>query len=365
MPLSVNTLRDLMIQDSPLAELSDHNLELIIAHASVEDYRPMDALVQEGDIGDSLFIVLQGQLDVSKLMGGASRHLALLSVGHCFGEISLISDAPRTATVTAVTRVKCLRLGQQAFDQLLESNGSFAKQITKLLSKRLLDTERATDRQLIESYETLIFALSDLAESRDPETGEHLLRVQNYCRELATLLMADSRFAPLITPEFINDIYVASPLHDIGKVGIPDDVLLKPGRLTEEEFEIMKQHAGLGAKTLERVLQKLETSTFRIAYQVILHHHERWDGSGYPSGLSGEDISLAGRIMALADVYDALLSKRVYKAAFSHEKAVDIIRSGAGSHFDPRITEVFLNNIERFQAIYQQYAEKQVEGELP
>ncbi len=261
--------------------------------------------------------------------------------------------------MTACHPSVCLKLNKDTFEQLLADNGRFGQKMMKVLTQRMIDTERTSNRQLIESYQALIFALSDLAESRDPETGAHLFRVQNYCRLLASLMADTERFGNEIDANFIEDIYVAAPLHDIGKVGIPDGVLLKPGSLTDQEFAIMKTHASLGAKTLVKVLSKLESSTFRVAYHVILEHHERYDGSGYPNGTAGLDISLEGRIMAVADVYDALLSKRVYKAAFSYEKAKSIISEGRGKHFDPDITDLFLENIDQFEEIHQQFADEE------
>ena len=149
-------------------------------------------------------------------------------------------------------------------------------------------------------------------------------------------------------------MYKASPLHDIGKVGIPDSILLKPGKLTEEEFAIMKTHARIGYDTLAQVGSQYSGNSFlKLGMEITLGHHEKWNGSGYPQGLSGESIPLSARIMALADVYDALRSKRVYKEAFSHEKSAGIIREGWGSHFDPVLTDLFLRHEEEFRAMYE------------
>ena len=187
-----------------------------------------------------------------------------------------------------------------------------------------------------------IFALSKLAESRDPETGAHLERVREYSKLLAVILGKNSRYLQLVDSNFIEDLYIASPLHDIGKVCLPDHILLKPGRHTDEEFAIMKTHSALGAKTLREVNQQNENNNFiKMGIEIAESHHEKWDGTGYPLGLAGIAIPLSGRILALADVYDALRSKRCYKEAFSHEKTCDIIFQESGKQFDPDVVACF------------------------
>jgi putative two-component system response regulator len=216
----------------------------------------------------------------------------------------------------------------------------------------------------LESREVTIFALAKLAESRDPETGAHLDRVRNYCRLLAQQLAALPKFAHEIDGEFIRLIYATSPLHDIGKVGIPDHVLLKAGLLNDCEYEIMKTHALLGADTLRAALDQFPQAKFlRMACNIAATHHERWDGTGYPHGLAGEAIPLCGRIVALADVYDALCSKRVYKAAYSHEVARSIILDGKGKHFDPDIVDAFLACEDKFLAIRKEFSNADDDGE--
>ncbi len=210
----------------------------------------------------------------------------------------------------------------------------------------------------LETREMAIFAMAKLAESRDPETGAHLERVRNYCRVLADQLAADSPYASNIDGEFARLLYSTSPLHDIGKVGIPDYVLLKAGQLSDREFALMKTHAELGAQTLAAALEQFPNARFlKMARDIALTHHERWDGSGYPQGLAGEQIPLSGRIVALADVYDALSSKRTYKEAYSHDVARSIIVDSSGSHFDPVIVEGFLACEDQFIAIRRQFSD--------
>jgi putative two-component system response regulator len=220
---------------------------------------------------------------------------------------------------------------------------------------------RAGERILsLETRDIAIFALAKLTESRDPETGAHLERVQNYCRVVARHLFEKEKFKNLVDPEYIRLIYITSPLHDIGKVGIPDRVLLKPGRLTEEEFEIMKTHTTMGAETLEAALKKFPNAKFlQMARDIALSHHERYDGTGYPRGLNGEAIPLCGRIVSLADVYDALTSKRVYKEDYAHEVAESILLEESGKQFDPEVVEAFKANQGEFIAIRERFHEKE------
>lgn len=212
---------------------------------------------------------------------------------------------------------------------------------------------RAGERMLAaECRDLMIFALAKLADSRDNETGGHLERIREYCRILCRELATWPEYQTIIDGVYIQSIYETSPLHDIGKVGIPDNILLKPGRLTKEEFAIMTEHAKIGGDTLQAVAQTRPDAVFlRMACQIALTHHERWDGSGYPNGLAGEDIPLCGRIVAIADVYDALTSHRVYKPAYSHECAVEIITEGCGSHFDPSMVRAFLQLQDEFQMV--------------
>ena len=208
----------------------------------------------------------------------------------------------------------------------------------------------------METRDLAIFAMAKLAESRDPETGAHLERMRSYSRVLAHHLSKQPKFAGQVDNDYVRMIYLTSPLHDIGKVGIPDCVLLKPARLSDREFEIMKQHALIGAETLEAALLEHPGAEFlRMGRHIALTHHERWDGSGYPQGLAGEEIPLCGRIVALADVYDALTTKRVYKDAFQHDVARSIIVEESGTHFDPDVVEAFLATEQEFIAIREKF----------
>jgi putative two-component system response regulator len=209
----------------------------------------------------------------------------------------------------------------------------------------------------LETRDMTIFALAKLAESRDPDTGHHLERVQGYSRLLAQELLRSGAYPDQMDPGFVNLIFETSPLHDIGKVAIPDCVLLKPGRLSDEEFNIMKSHTTMGAETLAAAAGKFPKAKYlRMAREIAESHHERWDGGGYPKGLKGEEIPLSGRIVALADVYDALVSRRVYKASMTHVTARSIILEGSGTHFDPRVVEAFLAVEQQFKEVQQRFS---------
>jgi len=196
--------------------------------------------------------------------------------------------------------------------------------------------------EISNSQLTTIFALAKLAEARDDNTGNHIEHTRIYCKALAQELQKYPRFQSIVNDTFVENIYYASPLHDIGKVGIPDNILLKPGKLTQDEFEKMKAHTVVGANTLNIVHNQYPKNTFlNMGIAITRSHHEKWDGNGYPDNLSGEDIPLAARIMAVADVYDALRSKRPYKPAFTHEKSCEIILGESGRHFDPAIIDAF------------------------
>ncbi|MCF8479163.1 MAG: two-component system response regulator [Rhodospirillum sp.] len=232
----------------------------------------------------------------------------------------------------------------------LKSHADFLKDKASWLEREVRD--RTQDISRIK--ELSIVAMATLAETRDNETGNHIRRTQNYVKALAEALVPFPSYSEDLTPANIDLLFKSAPLHDIGKVGIPDAILLKPGRLTAEEFSIMKTHATLGANAIreaETMLDSAEPSFLRYAREIAEYHHEKWDGSGYPLGLAGDDIPLSGRLMALADVYDALISERCYKPAWTHEQAVDMIREGRDTHFDPRMVDVFLGMSETFRDI--------------
>ncbi len=198
--------------------------------------------------------------------------------------------------------------------------------------------------------------MADLVESRDSDTGAHVQKTAAYVKIIVEGLKAKGYYAGKITPKFISDVVRSAPLHDIGKINIPDEVLNKPGKLTDEEYEIMKTHAAAGKRIMENAISTVEGDNYlKEARNMAGYHHERWDGKGYPEGIHGEVIPLSARIMAVADVFDALTSPRVYKPAFSLEKSLSILEEGKGTQFDPKCVEVFMESLSEVKVILRKY----------
>ncbi len=218
-------------------------------------------------------------------------------------------------------------------------------------------------REMAALQQVSILAMASLAEVRDVDTGNHLRRTQNYIRALGNQLLTHPRFSGQLTPRVVDMLFQCAPLHDIGKVGIPDRILLKPGRYEPHEFEIMKTHPTMGWQALEHAQFAAGESIefLEIAKQIVYCHHEKWDGSGYPQGLAGNTIPMPARLMAVADVYDALISRRVYKPGMSHKAATRIIALGRGRHFDPDVVDAFLALGNEFQAIALRFADSDLE----
>ncbi|WP_115716985.1 response regulator [Gallaecimonas mangrovi] len=238
-----------------------------------------------------------------------------------------------------------------------------ARKALEQQNQQLEDKVRERTHQLAELQDVAMVSMGALAEARDPETGNHIRRTQHYVQLLATELAKKPQYAVELTPENITMLFKSAPLHDIGKVGVPDHILLKPGKLTDAEFAEMKKHPGYGRDALNAAIGTLnEANNFlRYAMEIAYGHHEKWDGSGYPQGLKGEDIPLSARLMAIADVYDALISVRVYKPAFPHAKAIAIMQEGRGSHFDPSIFDTFISIADQFYEVSKTYADTELD----
>ena len=225
---------------------------------------------------------------------------------------------------------------------------------------------RSQTRALRKTQVGTIMALADVAEWRDPETGEHIKRTQEYVYCIALELSRTPEYATLLTPDYLEMLYMCAPLHDMGKVSISDAILLKPGKLTPEEFAIMQQHCEFGAQILQSALTHVGRDPFlEMAYQVARWHHDRWDGKGYPDGLMGQSIPLAARIMSVADVYDALISHRPYKDPMPHEEAVAVIISDRGKRFDPDVVDAFIRCQEKIKNIKEKISENNGKALLP
>jgi putative two-component system response regulator len=256
-----------------------------------------------------------------------------------------VNPAVMLARVRAHLRLKA------AADYLRDQNSFLEREVARRV------------REISAVQDITIYAMATLAETRDNETGNHIRRTQNYVITLATKLAEFPKYAVQLPRQDIELLYKSAPLHDIGKIGIPDRILLKPGRLTPEEFEIMKTHAAIGKDSIQAAEQLvgMPDSFLRFAKEIAGSHHEKWDGSGYPEGLAGEAIPLSARLMALADVYDALISKRVYKEAFSHEVARNLIVQGRGTHFDPAVIDAFIALEQDFIDIAKRFSDNDTE----
>jgi len=243
--------------------------------------------------------------------------------------------------------------------ELMTRYADISKQLedqNKLLERYNTQLEEMVQEKVKEitvSQIATIHALVKSAESRDDDTGAHIERTASYCMLIAEKLIEAGLYTDVVDKDFAENMKMASPLHDIGKVGIADAILLKPGRLDHDEFEIMKTHVTIGYETLASVEEFYHENEFiKLGLEISRYHHEKWDGSGYMQEFTGDDIPLSARIMALSDVYDALRSKRVYKEGFSHEKSIGIIKEGRGTHFDPVLVDVFLEHHTLFQDIF-------------
>ena len=245
-----------------------------------------------------------------------------------------------------LTRIKNYLMLKASADFLKDKNAYLENEVVRR-------TEEVRDVQ-----DVTILTMASLAETRDNETGNHIIRTQRYVKLLAGQLQNHPRFVAFLDTAMIDLLYKSAPLHDIGKVGIPDSILLKPGKLTPEEFEIMKTHTTLGRVAIESAEKRLgkHVPFLLCAKEIAYSHQEKWDGSGYPEGLAGDAIPISARLMAIADVYDALISRRVYKPAFSHEAAMKIIEEGRGRHFDPDIVDAFVQVQLQCKAIADQHA---------
>jgi HD-GYP domain-containing protein (c-di-GMP phosphodiesterase class II) len=260
----------------------------------------------------------------------AARQKSIFDLGETFNEmILLIDDAHRNVIL--------------AKDQL-EIHAGKLEELVSLRTKQLTATQ-----------DMAVFALAHVVDSRDPETGEHLQRMRNYAQMIAEALALAGPYAELIDQQFLENLYRSSPLHDIGKVAVPDAILQKHGPLTDKEFEEMKKHVVVGGQTLEMARDQVGLGTFMdMAAEIARYHHEKFDGTGYCAGLRGQEIPLSARIVALADVYDALTSRRIYKPPYSPDYAREIIVHESGAHFDPVIVNAFLARFEDFQNVWTQ-----------
>ena len=313
------------------ASFSVANLFVVAVISSLLIFKDLHWIAAERPDLDWAAIIIMGEVAFVVSIVGAYILLVI-------SQYAKVMDMRLQAQNRALRR---LEDGHFATNLAVTSNDEFGHMahLTNGMAERLHLSRKALEK----TQDVTMMSLISLAAKRDNETGMHLKRTQTYIAMLAQSLRQQPGYRDKISDDMIELLYKSAPLHDIGKVGIPDAILKKPGKLSDEEFEIMKQHAQIGADALTEAEEKLGGCSFlSMGREIAASHHEKWDGTGYPNGLAGEKIPLSGRLMALADVYDALRSPRVYKPAFSHEKAMSIICEGKGKHFDPDIVDAFL-----------------------
>ncbi len=302
-------------------------------------------LIEGGEIHFILALMLILFVMMVVVAGRGLNRTFVLSLRQRFENLSLLQQLTAQKAET-----------EEARNQLEKANAALLDHELKLeqmVNERTAQLQQQTE-EVVAIKDTTIMALTSLAETRDNETGNHIRRTQNYVRSLARRLCSNPRFSAFLTDENIELLYKIAPLHDIGKVGIPDYILHKPGKLTPEEFEIMKTHTVLGGNAISGAenMTNVRNSLFlKAARQIAIGHHEKWDGSGYPFSLSGDRIPIPARLMALADVYDAMTCRRVYKSAIAHDEVADFIIQGKGKHFDPDVVEAFVAVMDEFKEI--------------
>jgi putative two-component system response regulator len=347
-PLNLKVLGELLRPHyQVLAAISGQNALNILATPPLPDLILLDVMMPKMD-GYDLLKRLKATPALSQIpvIFITAQHEEIDEThGFELGAVDYIHKPIRPTIVMA--RIAAQLELKEARDRLSEQNHWLEDEIGR----------RMEENQIIQDIG--IRALAYLAETRDPETGNHILRTQEYVAILARRLRSHPRFSAGLSEYSIQLLVKSAPLHDIGKVGIPDTILLKPGKLDAKEMAIMQTHAKLGAIAIEKAVHDSGRSVeyLDMARDIAHWHHEKWDGSGYPDGLSGDDIPLSARLMALADVFDALISRRVYKAAFSFDKARDIIVEGRGQHFDPDVVDVFMAGFNEFVAVAEGFSD--------
>lgn len=355
-----------------LRALPAASLDRLAASATINPYEAGATVFEEGDEGTSLHVVTKGSISIVRRdPDGRPVTLRRYGRGESFGELSILDPAPRSATALAVDESETIEVPGDAFRRILEEDPSLSRRVLGTLARsltfareeltrhnRMLDEKvRERTEQLRETQLDVIRRLARAAEFRDDDTGVHISRMSQLCVRLA----AEAG----LTEAECDLLLHAAPMHDIGKIGIPDRVLLKPGKLDHEEWEIMKSHTVIGAE----LLAGSESPVMQMAQVIALNHHEKWNGSGYPNGIAGQTIPLVARIAAVCDVFDALISTRPYKTAWAPADAKEFIAENAGTDFDPHLARLFLDlgeEVEDIVALWEQrYREKAVDAARP
>jgi CRP-like cAMP-binding protein len=332
-------------QSEVLGCLPGDALDALAERARPRRYAGGETVFEEGSPGDCLHLVVSGALEVRRTEGLESYVLAELGPGHAFGELAVLDRTPRTATVVAVRASETVQIDGADLDGILEANPSAVRSMLGVLARLLIAEKelvirdnwmlerrvRERTQDLRNSQLEIVHRLGQVAESRDPETGRHITRMSRVCAHLGK--------AVGMSPADCETLLHAAPMHDIGKVAVPDSILHKPGPLDDVERERMRLHTTVGSE----ILSGSRSPIVQMAEEIALTHHERWDGSGYPRGLRGEEIPLVGRICAVGDVFDALISVRSYKHAWSVDDALEELQSQAGKLLDPEVVAALMS----------------------
>src|SRR3954447_23216231 len=327
-----------------LTALPDAALADLAGRAQRRRFRSGQVVFNEGDTGTSLHVVRRGHLKVVRPTHDDRLVLDRIEPGQAFGELAVLNSAPRLASVIALEDCETIEVSKGDFERVLDEHpgavrrmlGTLARSLTLAKedvarhNRHLESTVRERTADLRESQLEVVRRLSQAAESRDHDTGLHITRMSRLCSRLA--LAAGS------SPDLAEMLLNAAPMHDVGKIGIPDQILLKPGKLDADEWEVMKSHAAIGAE----LLAGSRSPVVRMGELISLTHHEKWDGSGYPRGLRGDEIPFVARVTAICDVFDALIPPRPYKPPWPLQDALEEVKRGAGSHFDPELAETFV-----------------------
>jgi HD-GYP domain-containing protein (c-di-GMP phosphodiesterase class II) len=334
-PVSTDDLREIEL----FAGVPQPLLDKLAAKVEICNYRAGDRIFEAGDPGVAFHIVGHGQVQIVQRSGeGPELELGTFTEGASIGELSVLNDTTYSASAVAASDCQTLRFSKDSVDELMavdpDTTRPMFQALTRAFSQHLQNLEERvlehTDR-LRETQFEIIYRLGRAAEFRDDDTGLHITRMSRFAARLALEAGLPKTHTELLLH--------AAPMHDIGKIGIPDEILLKPGKLTDEEFAVMKTHTELGAE----LLAGSSSPVVQLAQQVALSHHEKWDGSGYPEGLKGENIPIEARICCVVDVFDALISERPYKQPWTVEDALAEIGRCSGTMFDPMLADIFVS----------------------
>ncbi len=354
-----------------LGVLPAEALDDLAKRAKIRNYEAGQVLFNEGDTGDSLHVCRKGSVRIVriKMEGKEPYNLETINPGEAFGELAVLDPAPRSATAIALDACETVEVWGRDLEAVLDGRPQLSRRMLGTLARSLTEAKeelaaqnnvldrrvREKTRQLRETQLEVIRRLGRAAEFRDDDTGLHISRMSHLCVRLAQAAGLDQEACDLILH--------AAPMHDIGKIGIPDRVLLKPGKLDDEEWEIMKSHTLIGAE----LLSGSESPVMQLAQVIALNHHEKWDGRGYPNGIKEEEIPLEARIATVCDVFDALISERPYKKAWAVEDAKALIKEQAGRDFDPRLAGLFIDLGSEVEGILEIWAQKyrDAEKDLP